>query len=268
MIIKSDASLRPLASVQFHQGVDIAGGRGEKVYAVTDGWIHHVTGDRVDVSAGVTRSFQYYHVRSTLKSGERVVAGVTVIGTIKREAGHVHLTEIDGGRVINPLLHLYPYVDRIPPTVHGVELTTVSGGRVATDDVSGRVVISARADDSQTGDVAGAWHGMPVAPAVIDWGLTNEHGSVVRRMQRVMDFRRRIPLPRRFWSVYADSTRQNFPVIDNKFNFRRPGRFDFLIANPLDTRVFPNGSYVIDVRAMDSCGNTADLREPITIRNP
>ena len=57
--------------------------------------------------------FEYWHIAASVRVGERVTTDRTVLGRILRGCGHVHLTEIDCGRVTDPLLpgHLTPYSD-------------------------------------------------------------------------------------------------------------------------------------------------------------
>ena len=79
----------------FHNGVDIAAAPGTPVYAVVSGTAYWRDGDAVFVRSG-DRYFQYRHITPTVQPGERVEAGVTVLGRVRFPANHVHLTEIDG----------------------------------------------------------------------------------------------------------------------------------------------------------------------------
>lgn len=266
MIIRSLATTPPTGSAQFHQGVDIVGRVGYRVFAVTGGIVESVTSDRVVVRQDEHRVFQYYYVRSALHAGQHVRAGRTVIGRIKPEARHVHLTEIVDGRAVNPLLHLHPYDDRVPPTVRTVRFVGPGGAPEQAGDLHGEVEVIAQADDAQTGDVHGPLHGMPVAPALVEWRLVAAGGRTVVKRTVVADFRHHIPRPHRFWQVYAPETRQNFPVIEKRFHYGQPGRYDYVLSHALHTGRLHDGRYVLEVTAADECGNTAVLREPVVVR--
>ena len=81
----------------FHFGVDIAAEDGTPVYPVVSGTVSKVTTDWVAVDTGGGRSFQYWHVKASVKTGDAVVARQTVVGTIIQHSGHVHLSELQQG---------------------------------------------------------------------------------------------------------------------------------------------------------------------------
>ena len=146
---------------------------------------------------------------------------------------HVHLTEIDGFRVHDPLDpgHLEPYVDRTVPSVDALVFSSPSGGAIDSRRLRGRVLIAADASDQPPLPVPGSWEGLPVTP--------------------------------------APGTYQNFPVFDHHYFFGRPGRYLFnLTPEPLDTDRLANGVYRITVRAADVCGNASSLSELIGVDNP
>ena len=66
------------------------------------------------VSCSDGRSFQYWHISPAVRVGDHVTAFKTVLGRILPGAMHVHFTEFQGGRPVNPLQpgHLTPYTDR------------------------------------------------------------------------------------------------------------------------------------------------------------
>jgi hypothetical protein len=219
------------------------------------------------VRAGHHREFQYFHIRPAVHVKERVFAQRTVLGYVKMPYRHVHLTEVDHWRVVNPLIHLRPYVDHTIPVVHAVGVTAPDGRPLDPHHVSGAITITARADDLPPMPVPGAWSGFPLAPAVVRASLRAQSGRIVWK-RVAADFTRREPTRKHFWQVYAAGTYQNFPVFDNRYYWRRPGRYVFLLTHgPLDTRRFPNGSYTVRVAATDECGNTGTLSERIRIAN-
>src|SRR5688572_11962950 len=70
----------------FHSGVDIWGPNGTPVYPVVSGTVGRVSHAKhreyVEILTANSRSFEYWHVRATVRPGQRVGAGVTVLGTI------------------------------------------------------------------------------------------------------------------------------------------------------------------------------------------
>ena len=111
-----------LGAFSFHNGVDIVAADGTPVYPVLSGIVSLVKPDEIVVTthAGLRlRVFQYWHLVSMVRLHQQVQAQRTVLGTVQPGRGHVHLTEIDGPVVENPLQpgHLTPYRDDTPPTV-------------------------------------------------------------------------------------------------------------------------------------------------------
>jgi len=251
----------------FHNGVDISASVGAPVYPVVSGIAHLRSGDEVTVRAG-SRVFQYWHIHPNVREDEHVVAGVTVLGRVRYPAQHVHLSEIDHERVIDPALHLHPYRDRTAPVVHALEFRDDLGHLLHADALVGMVSITAWADDSPPLSAPGAWRGLPVAPARVRWKLVDASGAT--RVARIAaDFRRGEPPRQRFWSVYAPGTYQNFPVFDDHFYWRQAGRFLFqLTPRRFDTRRLGNGAYTLQVDASDICGNRGTLTQEVLITNP
>ena len=247
-------------SYTFHNGIDISAATGTAVYPVVSGRAGIGYADEVIVVTGDGRTFQYFHIHPAVTRGEHVVAEKTVIGYVLPGWFHVHLSEIDGFRVHNPLDpgHLEPYRDHTVPVVHRIEATGLHGF----------VRLAADASDMPPLAVPGAWFGFPVTPAVIAWRLKRAHGRVVVPWRTAVDFRRTEPSNTRFWQIYAPGTYQNFPVFGRRYFSHRAGRYLFeLTRQPLDTRRFANGAYVLTVRAGDVCGNTGTLRVPLRIDN-
>lgn len=246
----------------FHNGVDISARAGTKVYAVVSGWATVVDGDEVRVLAG-HRVFQYHHITPALRHARRVVAGVTVLGTVKQPANHVHLTELDAGKLVDPLLHLRPYVDHSAPEIRAVEVRGAASGAVSPDELSGRVVVTAQIDDDQPVRALGHWGGLPLTPAYVGAAIVDDHGDVVWQ-RTVADFRFHEPPQKAFWQVYGRGTYQNFPVFAHRFYWGQPGRYVFRVTRaPLDVRRFADGSYTLYVTAADVCGNATRASQPL-----
>jgi hypothetical protein len=130
------------------------------------------------------------------------------------------------------------------------------------------VALIADTIDSQPVRFWGPWFGMPVMPALVRWQLLRADGSVAEPWSTAVDLRLHEPPPARFWDTYAPGTYQNFPVLEDHFHFGQPGRYLVRLTHfLLDTRTLANGRYVVHVAASDVCGNSGDLREPVTIAN-
>ena len=150
----------------FHQGVDISAPDGSPVYPVASGTVTSWHENRVTVDSGHGRAFQYWHIVPTVRRGQHVVAGRTVLGHIQERREHVHLTHVENGRVVNPLApgRLTPYRDRTAPQVRLTAVRQVARG-------SKRVHFRAEAVDSPALPVPGRWNGYPVTPARITWRI-------------------------------------------------------------------------------------------------
>src|SRR5687768_15153360 len=106
----------------YHRGVDISAPDGSAVYPVASGTVTYVDDEWVKVESGGGLAFEYWHIRADVSVGSHVEAYRTVLGRILRGSGHVHLTELNGGRYVNPLApgHLGPYSDRTTPRVTAI----------------------------------------------------------------------------------------------------------------------------------------------------
>jgi hypothetical protein len=250
----------------FHQGVDVAAPDGTPIYPVASGTAHYLGAATLVVATGHRVMFQYFHVVPVVGEGQHVTVSQTVIGYVQAPYGHVHITEIDGTRVVNPLAkgHLTPYRDTTKPTIRAVTVED----RLGTVDgpLCGRVELDANVFDTPPLPVPGPFNGLPVAPAFVAWSLMRPgHGVVVKRT--VADFRTVLPPNRRFWTVYAKGTYENSPRFGREQYRSLPGRYLFLLAGSLDTTTLLNGDYVVTVRAQDIRGNTAVATRRISILN-
>jgi murein DD-endopeptidase MepM/ murein hydrolase activator NlpD len=243
----------------FHNGIDIAAPDGTPVFPVLSGKVRYIDDSAISVKTKGHGVFQYFHIAVRVRNGQHVVAGRTVLGTVLRAYGHVHLSEIRGGRVWNPLAHggIAPYRDHTVPQVRAINVRP-AGSLLPFDSATacGTVSLVAAADDAAPMAVPGVFAGFPLSPALITWSLARVHGSTYVDDARAADFRTTMPTPRYFWSTYARGSYQNAPRFSNRQYFM-PGRFLYNLASYVDTRAYPNGLYEITVRVADMRGNSS-----------
>lgn len=259
-------------SFSFHFGIDISAPDGTAVYPVESGTVRAVTREWVEVAGTHGRSFEYWHIASAVSVGQHVDAGATVLGRILRSCGHVHLSELNNGVSVNPLApgHLTPYTDTTAPTVTSITFRQgVAGSELMPELLRGRVEIIAAAHDTPALPVPGAWHDLPVTPALIEWRIQSAAtGRVVVPTRVAYDVRNRLPSASSFWAIYARGTHQNMSVFGKHYSYMQPGTFLFrLAANGFDTRVLPDSVYELVVTATDIRGNHGSLSERLSIHN-
>jgi hypothetical protein len=239
---------------QFHFGVDISAPNGTLVYPVQSGVVTRVTDEEIDVAGAGGLAFQYWHLRAAVRNGERVTAYVTVLGRIMKPCGHVHLTELDNGVIVNPLQpgHLTPYTDRTAPAVTAIDVRR-----------SGRTVdLEAAADDMPSMPVPGAWHDLPVTPALLEWRLVDAAGRDIVPTRVVYDVRRHLPAQSTFWAVYARGTHQNMTTFTHFYAYRQPGVYLFRLG---DVTLQP-GTYRVIVTAVDIRGNHGSREQRLVVQ--
>jgi hypothetical protein len=270
-LLPSENGVNGPGAFSFHNGVDIACPPGTPVYPVMSGTARLRYDSAVIVSAPGQPTFQYIHITPAVFDGQHVVAKRTVLGYVQAWAAHVHLSEIDHERVVNPLApgHLRPYRDTIRPTISSISIRDSGGAQLSSLGVSGRVQITAEAYDVSSIPVPGLWQRMPVGPAFVAWRLERLDPAGVALPTRVVaDFREHLPLNRDFWRVYARGTYQNMPRFANQIFTSMPGRYVYnLTPTLLDTRTLANGVYAIWVLAVDARGNWTSATDRISIFN-
>ena len=222
------------------------------------------------------RRFIYRHIRVVVNNGASVDAAKTVLGFVIRPWRHVHLTEIDpitvhglpdsGYQVVNPLAHLVPFGEASPPVIRSLQVRRQRdpANRLR---VHGVVQLIVDAFDLPAVPIPGVWHEMPVAPAWINWRLTNRAGQTVISLRTVVDFERTIPPDRRFWQTYARGTYQNFPVIGTHYLYGHRGRLLYYLDQHFDSTLLHSGVYHVVVTAADICNNQTVKSIPIRIDN-
>jgi hypothetical protein len=255
-------------SFSFHEGVDISAPDGTAVYPVSDGSVTNINSERVVVSSG-NRRFEYWHIAATVRLGERVTTDRTILGHILRGSGHVHLTEIDAGRVTDPLLpgHLTPYRDGTKPEVTSIELhSSDEAPALMPNFVRGTVQLLAEAYDRPWIAVPGSWNDMPITPSLITWHIETWNGKVEIPESTAWDTRVTIPSNADFWRYYARGTFQNMSVFAPHYSWGQPGCFVFRLGT-LDTRRLRDNVYRLVVTAADVRGNRSSSSIRFSVHN-
>jgi Peptidase family M23 len=235
-------------SKTFHFGIDISAPDGTAVYAISSGRVvwESQRPETIAIRASGGSVFAYWHIVPAVRNGQYAVASKTILGRIARGWGHVHLAELVDGRYVNPLRRgaLTPYVDSTRPTIHAFSFER-AGRSIGRRKLAGRFDLVSETWDETPVSVPGKWANRPVMPAVVRWRIL---GTRVRHSwQTALDFSATIPAPEQFDSVYARWTRQNHAW--------RPGRYRVQIARDWDSASLRNGTYVLEVEAIDTRGN-------------
>jgi hypothetical protein len=253
----------------FHQGIDISAPDGTPVYPVVSGKAHYVGAATLNVHAGDDHVFQYFHLVPIVGEGQEVIARRTILGYVQAPYAHVHLTEIDGIRSVNPLQsgHLAPFVDRTKPTIREVLFRNQAGDVQTPLGLCGRVELVVDAFDMPPTPVPGKFNGLPVAPALVQWNVSPLGGEPSAPWHTAVDFRVNVPPNSRFGDVYAKGTYENAPRFGNQQYTGMPGRYLYLLAPSFDTTSLANGVYALTIAVSDERGNHTSLTQRFSVLN-
>jgi hypothetical protein len=242
----------------FHFGVDISAPDGTPVYAIEPG---RARARGMTVSVFPKRGghlLSYWHVVPAVFKDQRVRRH-QLIGHVAPGAEHVHLAEYRDGTYINPLRlgGLAPYIDDTVPQIPKLTFYT-SGRPIPAETVTGVVDITADAFDTPPVPIPIPWNQAIFAPSLIRWRIVQGQNTI-RRWETPVNFRTFL-LPLDLFSfVYAPGTFQN--------KAGRRGRDEFYLAHQFDTRTLPNGSYVLQVDALDEQENLGQASFAFTVTN-
>lgn len=243
----------------FHFGVDIAANDGTAVYAI-EGGRARVRGKIVSIfPRRGGHLLSYWHIVPSVRTNQRIRQH-QLIGHVAPGAEHVHLAEFREGTYVNPLRlgGLAPYVDDTVPQIPA--LTFRSFGRPIQPELLGGVVeVTVEAYDTSPLPLPpDVWAQARLAPTLIRWRIVQGQFTV-RPWETVADFRTFLLPLSLFDFVYAPGTFQNRP--------NRPGHYEYYLAHQLDTRTLPNGSYVLQVDALDAQENLRQASFAFTVTN-
>jgi hypothetical protein len=185
-----------------------------------------------------------------------------LLGFILPGWGHVHFAEAVGGQYRNPLRPraLYPYRDTTVPVVDAIFVDRLEGKvlSAAGPVLSGVVVFAADAYDLPPLAPPAPWSVARLTPAIMRWRLI-QPGGEFEPWRVAFDFTRLLPQSS-YWTTYMPGSYQNKP--------NRPGDYRFWLTRSFDTMSLPNGTYWLQVDALDFAGNVGSDEIPVTIENP
>jgi hypothetical protein len=243
----------------FHFGVDIVAADGTPVYAIEPG---RARARGTTVSIFPRRGghhLSYWHITPRVRKDQQVRRH-QLIGHVVAGAGHVHLAEYSAGTYVNPLRlgGLAPYVDDTAPRIPGLAFWA-AGSLLRPEALSGVVDITVNSFDTSPLPMPPApWTDARLAPTLIRWRIVQ--GQVTfRPWETSVDFRRFLLPFSVFNLVYAPGTFQN--------RAGKPGNYIYYLGHGFDTRTLPNGSYVLQVEALDAQGNIGQASFAFAIAN-
>ena len=253
----------------FHQGIDISAPDGTPIYPSEDGTAHYIGSATLNIVTDHDVTFQYFHIVTVVGEGQQVIARKTILGYVQPPFGHVHISEIDGTTVVNPLQpgHLAPYRDFTKPVIRDIVIRNQAGDQETPLGLCGRVELAVDAFDTPPVAVPGKFQGLPVAPSLVQWTVTKLGGMVVVPWRTAVDFRTALPSNAHFWDVYAKGTYQNAPRFGREQYTSMPGRFLFELARSYDTTSLANGLYVLTALVGDGHGHKAVAAQRFSVLN-
>jgi hypothetical protein len=252
------AGLNELRPANFHIGIDIEARDFEPVYPIQSGFVRVVGVGTPDEHVQVGQ-FSYWHIYHRVSDGQYAVAYRTVLGTVKFDFKHVHLSELGPqGQYLNPLRPggrmLAPYED--------IDAPHIAVPHVYAD---GRAIVGAF--DPQSFVERAPYETPVLAPAALAWRLFDVHGRSLTGLE---------------WALRGS---QNYPTALKSRIFapgaRNPGYGCFAserlcvpnwvywlaggLTQPLPLSRLPRGRYRLSVYAWDWAGNSTALDDWITV---
>jgi hypothetical protein len=243
----------------FHFGVDIVARDWTSVYSVEPGVVVRRHASSVTIGRASGRRFGYWHVLPIVRSGMHVRLH-QLIGYVIPGWGHVHFAESFKGAYRDPLRKgaLAPYYDHTVPTVASLQVSRSDGSAVDGGHVAGPIDVTADVYDLPPIFPPPPWDVARLAPATIWWDLVDVNGGIVDESVAVsLEFA--LPPNADYDLIYAPGTYQNKP--------NRPGHYVYWVAHALDTTMFPDGTYRLEVFASDTRHNVGTAETDLTIAN-
>lgn len=264
--------LTSACACSYHQGIDISAPDGTPVYPVRSGTVRIVTSEWVEVDSNAGSAFQYWHIAPLVRVGDHVEERRTVLGHILKASNHVHLTQLQDGRAVNPLAagNIGPYADATTPHVNRIEFrASDAGSPLLPEFLHGRVELVADASDEPAIPVPGRWNGLPVTPAKITFRVEHLPDHRVAIAETVAaDVTRSLPATPDMWHTYARGTHMNMVKMGSHRYWFQPGVYLFkLTPTPFDTHRLRDGAYALIVTASDTAGNHSSSTQIFSVHN-
>ena len=244
------AGINESRPANFHVGVDIEANDFQPVYAIESGVAsirYQGTGD-VNVDVG---RFYYWHIKPSVRDGQRVVAYRTRIGQVLRGFAHVALSEGTTDDYLNPLRpggSLRPYYDSEPPII-GVP-------RVFAD---GRVIVGAF--DPQSVVEKKRYETPVLSPSSLAWRLYDAHNHALTGLEWAMRGSHNYPPALKPVIFAPGASNPGFFCFAHRV--RCIPNWVYWLAGGLTPRLplgfLPPGRYRLTVYAWDWVGNTSAL---------
>jgi hypothetical protein len=240
----------------FHFGVDIVARDGSPVYSVEPGVVIRRYASSITVGRSSGRRFGYWHVLPVVRSGMHVRLH-QLLGYVLPGWGHVHFAESVRGAYRNPLRRgaLAPYNDHTVPTVASVQVVRSDGSVANGGQVAGSIDVTADIYDTPPVLPPSPWEVARVAPATVWSDLVDSTGAVVESNIAVSLDVDLPPTVEYSW-IYAPGTYQNKP--------HRPGNYVYWVVHALDTAMFADGTYRLEVFASDTRRNMGSAQVDLT----
>ena len=222
------------------------------------------------MSSGGGRAFEYWHIRPLVRNGQQVTARKTVLGHIRKPSNHVHLTEYEGGRVVNPLVpgRLTPYHDSSKPTIRAIMLRRTDSGPEAAPELCSRPRRDRRRRRRQPDrawPVRMARPSDPRAPHLAD----PQHCRPDRRAHSTSPstFAPRCPRTRPSGACTPAGRTRIKRSSGQHYSYLQRGAYLFKLAQQFDTRTLRDGVYDLIVKASDIRGNSSSQTLRFTVHN-
>ena len=243
----------------FHFGVDIVAPDLTPVYSVEPGVVVRRHASSITIGRTSGRRYGYWHVLPVVRSGMHVRLH-QLIGYVLPGWGHVHFAESFKGSYRDPLRKgaLAPFNDHTVPTIGSVHVARPDGTAADGGPVAGLIDVTADVYDTPPILPPTPWDVARVAPATIWWDLVDASGGIVDSSVAVsLEFA--LPPNSDYSEIYAPGTYQNKP--------NRPGNYVYWIAHALDTTMFPDGAYHLEIFASDTRHNVGSAEVDLTFAN-
>ncbi len=276
----------------FHNAVDISEPDGNPIYACLDGTVYSVVNDGSNSYVSVMSNLNGYWKRLTylhivpnpaLSVGQTITARESILGTIYQGMGHVHLIERefvsnpDHSAVeinnIRPNGGLDPFNDNEPPVIYASTINFYSDNSkslLSSGALYGKIDVSVKVEERNGSTSSGRNNGT----FILGYRIWNEDTSEVLYTPNgdgeVYRFDRK-PLDSYVHNVFVEGMATlSEPVywLTNGEGAAAINNSRVVSNNYIDTDLFGEGNYILEIFSEDTRGNTIDLFYDIRFATP